>query len=281
MYQNAKRTRLLVTEPMLVFTVLAFLAVLISFDKANAASAGGGLGKIGNALPAGVTFPTPVGILYPGLNVAAGVNAAALPGGKKVTSLQLAGAPALSDTDSTSYFGSLAFSNTNLGWSVGYTGSSGTTLTNGMFAGVGFNLGRINLGIGLRDTDLSGGFSPNVDIGLKIDMGKDFTFGAVAYTMDTTSASQYAIGLGYGHRRKDNVELNVLTPAGGGSDYAMTFAATVYTGRFGTNFRTSYFMGSQSFSHTLGALYWLGEKLNVMLQLNTPKTLTVGLTWVF
>lgn len=280
MKRSAKQSKLIVSEPVLVFTVLVMLFTLLSVKQAYAGV--GGPAKINSALPGGVIFPVPVGILYPGFNTAAGVNAAALPGGKKITAVQVAAAPALATNDNNSYFASMATSNSAIGWGLGYTGASTSAgLTHGMFAGVGFNLKRINLGVGLRDSDLSGGFSPNVDIGSKFDLGKDFTFGAVAYNLDDTSNMQFAAGIGYGHPRKDNVEINLLTPAGGGSDYMVTFAATVYTGKFGTTFRTSYAMESQAFNHTLGLLYWLGSSMNVILQLTTPRTLTMGITVAF
>lgn len=242
----------------------------------------GGMGNLPNPLPAGDIYPTPVGILFPGFNVAAGVNAATLASGKRQTAAQVTGAPALRSGDSTTYLASLATSSNKLGWSIGYLGSSGTTMTHGIFAGVGFYLNPVSFGVGLRDTDImSSGFdfSPNVDVGTKIEIGKDFAIGGVVYGLDGTMGA--SVGFGYGRKKKENIELNVLLPSLSGTDIAATFAATVYTGRFGTTFRTTYYITTQAFSHTLGGLIWFTSNVNLLVQLTSPSSLSAGLTWVF
>lgn len=263
----------------LVLLVLSAIFSLLNANLAYAESVGG-IGNLTNPLPSGVIYPTPVGIVNPGFNIAAGVNPATLTSGKRATSGLMAVAPPLQSSDSMSYLASIATSTNRLGWSIGYLGSQGTGgLTHGMFAGVGFSLAPVSFGVGLRDTDMSGGFNPNVDFGSKIELGNDWAMAAVIYNLDQTPGA--SIGMGYGRKKKENVEVNFLLPSFGSSDYAVTMAATVYTGRFGTTFRTSYYLTSKSFSHTIGGLIWLTPSFNVLLQLTSPRTLTAGITYVF
>ena len=269
-------------EPFLVLLMIAAIFALLGSPVAYGA-AGMGNQSLINPLPAGVIYPTPVGILYPGFNVAAGVNAAALSMGKRVTAAQLSVAPALQTGASMGYLASIATSTNRLGWSVGYVGASGgAASTHGIYAGAGFTLARVSMGVGLRDTDIaSAGFSfdPSVDFGTRIDLGKDFAFGTVVYNLEQTPG--VSTGFGFGRKKKENIEINFLIPSLGSSDYATTFMATVYSGRFGTTFRTTYYLSSKAFSHTLGALLWLGQKMNVVVQLTSPSTMTFGLTYVF
>ncbi len=267
-----------VSEPAFV---VATLLLLFSFLGLNTAY--GANGFLGNALPMGLIYPTPVGILFPGFNIAAGVNAAALPNGKKGTAFEAAVAPSLQSGDSTTSMASIATSSQNIGWSLGYTNTMGSgAMAHGLFSGVGFKLGGVQLGMGLRGV-LSNGFSPSVDAGMLFHLSQDWVFGAVGYGLD--SSPQVAIGLGVGHARKDNVELNLLMPAFGSSSvtktYLATFSATVYAGAFGTIFRSTYDTTAKSFSETLGAMIWVGQDLNFALELTTPRTLTVAFTYVF
>ncbi len=266
-------------EPILVMLVLTALFALLNSNFAYAESVGG-VGNLSNPLPAGVIYPTPVAIVYPGFNIAAGVNAAALTAGKRATAGLLAAAPPLQSGDSISYLASIATSTNRLGWSIGYLGAQGSSgMSHGMFAGVGFSLAPFSFGVGLRDSDMSGGFNPNVDFGSRLEFGKDWAMAAVVYNLDQTPGA--SLGLGYGRKKKESIEMNFLMPTFGSTDYAVTIAATVYTGRFGTTFRTSYFLTSKAFSHTLGGLIWLTPSFNVLLQLTSPRTLTAGITYVF
>lgn len=277
--KNLKRVPSKFLEPILVMLAITALFSLLNSNLAYAESSGG-IGNLTNPLPAGVIYPTPVAIVYPGFNIAAGVNAAALTSGKRATAGLLAAAPPLQSGDPTSYIASIATSSNRLGWSVGYLGSQATSgLSHGMFAGVGFSLAPLSFGVGLRDTDMSGGFNPNVDFGSKFELGKDWAMAAVIYNLDQSPGASF--GLGYSRRKKEAVEVNFLMPTFSSSDYAVTVAATVYTGRFGTTFRTSYFLTSKTFSHTLGGLIWVTPNFNFLLQLTSPRTLTAGITYVF
>lgn len=278
--KNAASTRQS-SEPFLFYVLLIIVFAVVGMNRAYAAGGTAGLAKLGNALPAGVIHPVPVGILYPGLTIAAGVNPAALTAGKKATAISISGAPPLGDGDPISFMGSVATSSNKVGWGIGYSGSLGAEAQHGLFAGVGFKLGQFSAGVGLRDANLSGGFNPNVDIGTRVDLGREFSMGLVAYDLDADPS--VTLGVGVGHPKKDNVELNISTPplGGGSADYALTFSATVYTGPFGTSFRTTYLLDSKTFSHTLGGLFWVGDSINLFVQLTTPRTLNVGFTYVF
>ncbi len=276
-HKKTRRT-IYVSEPAFV---LAVLLLLFSFLGLNTAY--GGSNFLGNAMPIGIIYPTPVGILFPGFNIAAGVNAAALPNGKKGTAMEVAAAPALKSGDSNSGMASIATSSQNIGWSLGYTNTTTNgDMTHGLFSGVGFKLNNLQLGMALRG-NINNGFNPNVDAGMILHVSQDWVVGAVAYNLNNTP--QAALGVGIGHPRKDNVEINVLTPAYGSSavpaTYLATFSATVYTGAFGTLFRTTYDTTGHDFTATLGALVWLGQDVNAGIELTTPRTLTFGITYVF
>jgi len=277
-HPNKTRRVIYLSEPAFVVVLLLLLFTFLGLNTAYGAG-----NFLGNALPVGLIYPTPVGILFPGFNIAAGVNAAALPNGKKGTALEIAAAPSLKSGDSTSGLVSIATSSQNIGWSLGYTNTTtDSTMTHGLYSGVGFKLGDVQLGMGLRGA-LSNGFTPSVDAGMIVHTSQTLVLGAVGYNLD--SAPQVAVGIGVGHAKKDNVELNVLTPPFGNSlavkTYLVTFSATVYTGAFGTIFRSSYDTTAGSFSETLGALIWLGQDVNFALELTTPRTLTAGFTYVF
>jgi hypothetical protein len=241
---------------------------------------GAGVGGTENPLPTGNIFPTPGGIVFPGFNVAAGTNAAALANGKKGTMFQGAFAPALESGDANSFFGSIATSSSRIGWGIGYTGiQQSGAITHGVFAGVGFKLGSLSLGMGLRDAAISSGFNPEVDFGSTLKIGKDFYAAAVVYDVETVRTVGF--GLGFGKAKQDAIEFNVVSPVSGSSDWTVTFAATVYAGIFGTSLRSSYLLASRTFNHTLAGLVSLGDGFNVFVQLTTPRALSFGFTWIF
>lgn len=240
----------------------------------------GSPGGIFNSIPGGITATNPVGFVFPGFNSAAAVNPAALALGKKAVAFQALYSPPLQAGDSTNYFASIAASVKNTGWSLGYTGAgSGSTLTHGMFAGVGFSLKPISLGVGLRSAAFSNGFNPNVDLGAQLQLGGSFTMAAVAYAVD--SGLQAGLGLGFGKPRQDNVELGVLMATPGSSDHRVSFGAQLYSGRIGTLFQTHYNMGSRTFTHNLGMLFQVSDKFNLIAELTTPRTMRFGLTFIF
>ena len=208
-----------------------------------------------------------------------GINPAALALGKKLTSLQVSGAPSLESGDSSAYGASLATTTKNTGWGIGYDGASGgATTTNGLFAGVGFKLDPISLGVGLRGT-WSNGFNPSVDAGMRFAISQNVTIAAVARNLDTTLQAGAGIGLNNG--KNNNVEICYMMPAAGSLDSIITFGATVYSGRFGAIFQSSYYTNAKNFIHTLGALYWLGSNINFTAQLTTPRSMTMGITYIF
>jgi hypothetical protein len=262
-------------DPMLVVGLLFLIFALLTLNRAYGRTAN----NLGNPLPIGLIAPSPVGIVYPSFNSAAGVNPAALALGKKLTSLQLAGAPSLQAGDSTTYLASLATTTKNTGWSLGYDGTSGSgSMTHGIFAGVGFKLDPVSLGLGLRGT-ISSGFNPNVDAGLRFAVSQNVTVAAVARSLDSTLQAGGGIGINNG--KNNNVEISYMMPATTGGSALVTFGATVYTGNFGAIFQSSYYLSSKTFTHTLGALYWLASNFNLTAQLTTPRTMNLGITYTF
>jgi len=236
-------------------------------------------------LPTATVFPNAVGILFPGFNVAAGVNPAALPLAGKVVAVQAGFTPPLQAGDPNAIFGGLAVAKKGLGVGLGYLrGQSSSEITQGVFGGVGFSFENVSFGLGLRDSNVSGGFSPNVDIGFIVGnqkSGKGVSFGGVFYNLD--SLAQLALGIGYGSVKKYSIEATVLIPPFDflDSGYVFTASANLRAELLGIYFRTSYATISDHFSHTIGLAAWVSEQFNLFAQFTTTRTLTLGATVVF
>lgn len=242
---------------------------------------GGGI----NTVPVPQLFSYPSGLVFPGLNGAAAINAAALPASGRATAVQAAFTPSLQSGDPMGIFGGIAMARKGLGLGLGIEHTSVSNLsTLGGFAGAGFAWDALSLGVGLRDSDLDGGFSPQVDVGLLVGEGKDrrgVAFGAVFYNLNTTAV--LGAGIGYRGGKKYHLEANVVLPPFSDMDgnYTITAAATINAGIFGLFFRTSYFTQPSDFSHTVGALAWISQRFNLIAQFTTNRTATVGATVLF
>lgn len=229
--------------------------------------------------PASRIFPQPVGILFPGPNAAAGVNPAALPAGDRFTALQAAISPATRSGDPSEYFGSVAVSSKNFGLGIGYDGfNQGGTLTNGMFAGAGYQIEGMSFGLGLRDADLGSNSGADVDLGLRVGQGKGVTFGGVLYGVNRAE-SQLDVGLG-DIEKNFNVEINALLPpfSSGDTGYAFTASAMVLVNPFWLYLRSTYFTGPEDFSHTVGLALNVSPAVNVAFEFSTPSLLTTAVT---
>ncbi len=234
-------------------------------------------------LPTAHIYPIPVGILFPGFNVAAGVNAAALPLMGKGTSVQGAYLPALSSGDPNGYFGSVAMASKTFGFGIGLLGSkSGSTTTNSLFTGAGFHTDNVAFGLGLRDPNVHGGFNPEVDAGVIVGGDKGLTFGFNLYHLQ--ASPRLAAGLGFIQGRKYNLEANVLLPSFSNfnKDYVITASASIFADDvIGFNFCESYYTINNTFLHTIGVLVWVSQHVNLIAQFTSQRTLAAGLSVVF
>jgi hypothetical protein len=265
-----------VTETLLIFAMIFFILSLLGVKAALGKDAG-----MVSPFEASRIFPRPTGILYPGLPEAAGVNPAALAMGKKITAIQGAYTPSLQSGDPQEFFAALGSSQQNVGFGFGYDGvkPSGGSMRNGIFAGAGVALPSVSFGVDLRDPDLSGGFSPDVDLGLKVGRDEGLSFGAVLYQLN--SPAQLNVGIGYA-KKSFNLEGNVLLPpfSGGGNGYTLTGALTVFASNLvSLHFRTSYFTAGKSFSTTVGASVGISSSASLLAQYTTDRTLTAALTF--
>lgn len=234
-----------------------------------------------NPLPSAMIFPSPVGILFPGFNVAAGVNPAALPLPGKANSVQLAYTPSLRRGDDSSVFAGAAIAKKGLGVGLGYQRTqTSSTKIQGIFGGVGFAMDSMSFGLGLRDSQVDGGFSPNVDIGFIVGNqknGKGVSFGGVFYNLD--HYPQMALGIGYGNVKRYNLEANILMPPFdylGTGYYIFTLSATLRAEFLSLYFRSSYPTRTDNFTHTLGIAAQVMQNLNVFAQFTPSRTLTFG-----
>jgi len=248
--------------------------------------AGLAMGAVGGStispLPTDQIFPTPVGILFPGFNVAAGVNPAALPLAGKMTSVQASYTPSLASGDASSMFGGLAAAKKGLGVGIGTqrVETSGGSVQ-GIFGGAAFSFDTVSIGLGLRDGNLSGGYNPNVDIGFIVGdqkSGRSLSFGGVLYNLDRYP--QLAIGIGYGNVKRYCLEANLLMPPFeqlSTSYYIISLSATLRAEFLLLYFRSSYQTRFLNFSHTLGVGFQVLEHLNLFAQYSPDRTVSAGL----
>lgn len=262
-------------EALLVLAVLLFLLGLLGVTPAMGSGT-----SLSTPFPAASVFPASGGILFPGLNVAAGVNPAALTEPGKAGAAQLAYSPALVPGDSSQYFVSGALSRKNLGFGLGYDGfSQNGALINGGFIGAGFGIDPISLGLALRQLNLNGILAPSVDIGFRIGEGSGPVGGFVLY--DLNSAAQLDLGIGWAVKKKYNVELNVLVPpfADLNDGFIVTAAATVNAASiFNVYFRVSFLTLPSTTSETVGLSAALSDNFNLLIQYTTPRVWTAGFT---
>ncbi len=234
---------------------------------------------IDNAFPVMRFHPETVGLVYPGFNVAAGVNPAALPSAGRGSAIQLGFSPGGSDGDRL--FASVAHAKDNLGIGAGYQGRmGGGAMQNDAFLGVAGTFGNFSAGLALREYDLSGGINPSVDAGILVEL-KVVDVGLVFY--DLNGASRLGIGVGSRGGGRFNIEGNVLLPhfnnLGGG--YLFTLSAQMAVGIVGVHFRTSYDTAWNDFSHTVGLGAWVSPQVQLALQYSTPRRVSGAVTYSF
>ncbi len=252
-----------------------FPAFLTAFVLSTAAYA-----EVNNAFPAGRFYPDPVALVYPGFNVAGGVNAAALPSAGRGTALQATYSPG-GGSGTNQAFASVAHSGGNMGFNAGYQmNSGGGSDAHGVFAGLGANFSNFNVGLSLREYDVASNFSPNVDVGMVVEL-KVIDLGIVFYDLSGVTR----LGVGVGNRSSQyNVEANVLLPPFSAltSNYLFTLSAQLELGNSaGVHFRTSYETGTEFISHTLGLGVFVTKELQLIAQYSTPSRFQGGMTIVF
>jgi hypothetical protein len=233
-------------------------------------------------IPSHDIFPVPSGILFPSLFTAAGVNPAALPQKDKVFGLGVTYSPPINDTQE--YSAVLASADKNYGWAVGYNGSLTNSATHGVYLGGGFRSQSTSLGIGLRDSDLNSGTSPQTDIGVIANTGSDVTMGLVLYHID--SSPQLDLGVGFSNQKNYSFEINMLMPELNslftpGYDYVFTAATTVYASIFGISFRTSYFTSQSKVIQSVSLMIQLSRSFSLTVQYDSPNRTYYGLNILF
>lgn len=260
--------------PSLLLKAIAFSALL--------ATAVHGKGFLPSPLPSTQIAPEPVSIVFPGFAVAAGVNAAALPRYQAGKALQEAFTPSLQEGDPSGISASAAAASKAFGFNVGYRGPSlSGGNTHGFFLGGGYQFSKLALGISLRDTDLSTGFQPALDVGMLFGKPEGFSGGFVAYQLD--SLPQLAFGMGYRKMGKYQFEGTLLLPPFARlSDMAsFTAAVIVYSEIFAFYIRSTVATQITGFSHTLGMQTEMANGFSLFAQFTTPRTITVGSTLLF
>lgn len=238
-------------------------------------------GSLISSMPVGRVHPLPGGILYPGFNTAAGRNPAAIPLTGKGSALQLAATPAFQSSDSTDLFGSVATTRGSFGFGAGYLGSSyNSQLTNGFFAGMGYNFDPASVGIAVRDFDVRSG-NTSVDVGFQFETKQEITLGAVLYDVNNTSRA--AIGVGTKSGKRYNLEANVLLPPFNNMDggYVGTLSASIFPGMIGFHFSTSYYTAAKSWDYVVGVGVFASDMIHIALQYATTRRATAAVTFIF
>lgn len=222
-------------------------------------------------LPTNFIFPIPGPILFPGYATAAGNNPAALGATGKGAAIQGAYAPGANWKE---YFAGLTATSQKMGIGVGYIGDDFSGYKqNSAFAGAGFQIDPIAIGIGARKIGLSSNASPSVDLGLiageGAGKGQGLRFGFVAYNLN--SSASLDLGVGFSGGKKYNMEVNFLLPTSGGNNTSViTIAGNVYASdAVGINFSTSFASASNAYLHKLGLALWPWDAVSLFGQYAT------------
>ena len=168
------------------------------------------------------------------------------------------------------------------GLGLGYDGfRQAGVLTNGAFLGAGFTMEPVSLGLDIRQLNLAGVISPNIDMGLRIGENNGPVFGLVLY--DLNDLPQLDVGLGWAAKKKYNVELNVLLPpfAYLTGDFTVTAAATVNASIFALYFRASFEYIAAATSQTIGLAANLSDNIVVLIQYSSGRVWTAGFTYLW
>lgn len=233
-----------------------------------------------NILPTATMWPTPNGILFPNVATAGGVNAAALPLAGKATVVQ--GAYTKVTDNLSEFYGGVGMTSRKFGVSLGYLGDKiGNNLVHNSYAGAGFAIDQVSLGLNVRRFNWSGSASTGVDLGLIAGEGKGFTWGFVVYNINGPH-TQVTGGVGFGGGKKYNMELNfAIPPFNGGSVYIITAAGTINPSEvFGVHFKTSYY-SDKNYLHVLGLSVFPWENTGFLVQFSSPSIWTGGINLSF
>lgn len=238
-----------------------------------------------SALPTHNVFPTPSGIIFPSLLTAAGVNPAALPQrGKTVKALGVNYSPPPSGTSDHQYSIAFAGGDKGMGLGGGIIGQAGENFQNGLYLGGGFRSESTSIGIGLRDGNVNDGFKPETDLGIIANGVSEIAIGLVLYRLE--SAPQIDFGIGFGKDKSYNFEVNVLMPPvstafAAGAAYTITAATTVYAGRFGLSFTSSYTTTPAEVNQGVSLMIFLFKNIGLTLQYRSPNRSYWGLIATF
>jgi hypothetical protein len=248
---------------------------------------------IANPLPVGLIGASPVGLIFPGFNIAGSVNPAALPS-DRATGIALAVTPEGS-AGTTRGFGSIATTDKKIGIGAGYLGtytptsSASNLLTHAAFAGLGFRMDSVQLGASVRNRALqTSGYPTEVDFGF-LYTNDSVTFGGVAYAANTNL--QPGFGIGYKRGKTSHIEANILMPVGS-SATTLLVAGAMSIPAFDIFFSLRYLLGnyassgSAAFGYIFGVALWPGEHLNFVAQYESFNSyssgnITAGLTVFF
>jgi hypothetical protein len=239
---------------------------------------------IGNTLPTLVVGPYPIGFIFPGFNTAAGLDAAALPY-EKGTAFQVAAAPPINNDNTAMGFASLATSNKKLGIGAGYLGEfvkaspgAPSSTTQEAFAGLGYKLDPVSLGVGVRDVGIGqSGSQADVDFSLLYNGDNGLVLGGEAYNLN--NGLDLALGVGFRGGKKYHIEADVLLPTNGVQGAFLVVAGAVSVPIFDVFFNLSYLLNTAptvtaisagtAFFYAFGIDFWLTDHLNFVFQYNT------------
>lgn len=236
-----------------------------------------------NFLPLATIFPTPTGIIFPAVSIAAGVNPAALPQLKRIAALEFSYAPPPSSGERHDYFTSFSSSNPHYGIGAGYLGSYQGELSQGYFFGGGVRAETLSVGLSLRNTNIATG-SPEGDLGIIADYGKDFAAGIVFYGLQ--ASPQIALGFGVGRGKNYQFEANILLPQLSTlftpeSDFTLVAASMVNLGFFSLSFKSSYRYATSEVNQSVSALFWFFKTVATVIQYSSPNRSYYGLIFTF
>lgn len=233
-----------------------------------------------NNFPIAKFYPEPIAILYPGMSVAAGVNAASLAFMPSATAMQVGLSPG-QQGDEARFFTSVAHTGNKFGAGLGWEGLNyASGMSHNGFIGVGRSFGKFGIGLALREYDMNNGFTPSLDFSLVTQI-KSVDVGFVFYNMEGVVRMAGAVGTRSGS--KYNLEASVLLPpfSNLAAGYVVTFSAQIAVQPLGIHFRTSYDTFTTAFSHTLGLAFKVRKSVTLAMQFSTPRRVGGAVTVTF
>lgn len=233
-----------------------------------------------NAYAGKLKYPVPAGYLFNPPTYTIAQNSAAL-ANEKGTFLG-------GQYEPSNNFGGNFVASSKVGFGVGYTEARIDTdgLADGLYGGVGANLGRISLGVSAVQKNIQSNFNPTFNFASVINAGGP-EIGL--FLFDVGGAKQPGTAIGFTNKQF-SIEGSVLLPGlnqigTSGSTYVFGLAGGLYGSVFGVSWETKYStpipLSGGTLTHTLSGSISLGQMVTFHARVFSTQAVVFGLTLGF